>query len=55
MKLTPLQRHRLEEALRNSAEVLREIKRETLKGNALKKMKIIEEAVGNLEIALLCP
>ena len=53
LKLTEVQKHRLREALRDSSEVLREIKQHRLSGEALIDMKLLEESVQGLEALLL--
>lgn len=50
MKLTELQVHKIDEALSNLQSVLSQIKQKTLRGKALKDMKVLESAVTNLEI-----
>lgn len=50
MKLTDLQRHQIDEALRNSQSVLSQIKRKQLRGKKLKNMKLLESGVVNLEL-----
>jgi hypothetical protein len=54
LKLTELQRHRLRAAHRETLDVLNEIKRHSLEGNALRDMKILEMAVQNIEVLLTC-
>jgi hypothetical protein len=53
MKLTEKQKHQIETARREAEAVLNELKRQTLKGKDLTRMKAIEEAVVDLETALL--
>ncbi len=53
MKLTELQRHKIDRAYENAGSVLREIKQKPLKGKQLRDMKILEAAVSSLE-ATLC-
>ena len=50
MRLTELQRHEIDEALNKAAGVLAIIKRKILKGEDLKLMKLLEEAVQDIEI-----
>ncbi len=50
MKLTELQIHQIDEALKNSQPVLSQIKRKMLRGKDLKDMKTLESAVVNLEV-----
>ena len=49
MKLTELQIHQIDEALRNAQPVLSQIRQKPLRGKDLRAMKILESAVVNLE------
>lgn len=49
LKLTPVQQFRLKEAHRHASQVLDEVKRETLEGQALDNMKALEGSVQTLE------
>lgn len=53
MKLTELQRYQLREALRNSSEVLRQIKIKKLKPAEIEDMKQLETVVQTLECLLI--
>ena len=53
MKLTDLQRHKIDQALSESQSVLSEIKRTPLKGKNLEYMKLLESAVQHLEIFVI--
>jgi len=50
LKLTEIQKHKIQTALRDAADVLREIKLKTLKGEALTDMKVLEQSVQGLEV-----
>lgn len=49
MKLTELQRHRVQEAIRHSTEVLRDVRRIPRKGKEQDELRELENAVSNLE------
>lgn len=53
MKLTPAQIQMIRLAMQQAAQVLMEIQAKPLKKKSLTRMKCIEEAVVNLETALL--
>ena len=53
LKLTELQMHRVHEALRNTNAVLQQIKQKPLEGQALERMKLLEDGAGHLEIFIL--
>jgi hypothetical protein len=53
LELTEIQKHKILEAYRNASDVLREIKLKTLKDDALKDMKILEDGVSHIECFLL--
>ena len=53
MRLTELQRHKLQEAHKNASDVLREVKQKKLRGKELENMKILEVAVQHLEVLFL--
>lgn len=53
LKLTALQEHKARSAHQNASDVLREIKSKPLKGEALKDMKTLEEAVQCLEVFVI--
>ena len=50
MKLTELQIYKMDQALSNSQSVLAQIRQKELRGDNLAQMKMLEEAVTNLEI-----
>lgn len=50
MKLTELQRYKIERAYTNMCDVLREIKQRPLKGEAKNEMKTLEESAQCLEV-----
>lgn len=54
LKLTELQRHRLRQAFRESQDVLNEIRRYRLEGEALADMKTLEVGVASLEVIVTC-
>lgn len=49
LKLTPVQSFRLKEAHRHACQVLDEVKRQSLMGDALRDMKSLETSVQHLE------
>ncbi len=53
LKLTDVQKHRLNSAYREASEVLREIKQQSLEGTALHDMKNLEEATIFMEAVIL--
>lgn len=50
LNLTELQRHKVQEALRNAGDVLRDIKQRPLEGNAQEQMRLLEGAVAAMEM-----
>jgi len=49
-KLTAVQQHQVETARATAAQVLNELKRQKLSGDALDMMKALEDAVSGLEV-----
>lgn len=53
LKLTELQKHKIQSSSRDLSSVLQEIKNKSLSGEALTDMKMLEQAVQHLEIFTL--
>lgn len=49
LQLTPVQGYRLKEAHRHASQVLDQVRHQTLEGDALRDMKLLETSVQHLE------